>query len=135
MHHIGTSSLQQRLPAAPVNIQAMRNPQARQPQSPDPTVHMLSAATREHVFRYVRNLSGVVGHELTPSTMTTMSSALNPAINHYLWAHGYQPGSIQLIQEIYERARDMSAFVDDLAGAGIPIAEGRYIYSLIRGKQ
>lgn len=62
------------------------------------------------------------------------SSALNPAANNYLWAHGYQPGSIRLIQDMYERARDMSAFVNDLAHAGVPIAEGRYIFSLIRGK-
>ena len=58
-------------------------------------------------------------------------SALGPAVNHYLWAHGYQPGSIRLIQDIYERADDVDSFVDQLADAGVPIAEGRYISSLI----
>jgi len=65
--------------------------------------------------------------------MTTTGLALSPATNHYLWAHGYKPGSIRLIQGMYEGAEDMTTFVGELANAGIPIAEGQYIYSLIHG--
>jgi len=104
--------------------------------SPSPTTHTLpSTATRanaQRIFRYTRSLGGVIGHELTPSTMT-INSAFSPATNTYLWTHGYQPGSIRLIQEMYERAPDVDSFVDELADAGIPIAEGNYIASLIVG--
>jgi len=63
----------------------------------------------------------------------TINSALNPAVGRYLWAHGYQPGSIRLIQNMYERANDMDSFVDELADAGIPVTEGQYIFTLING--
>ena len=62
-----------------------------------------------------------------------VNSALTPAANQYLWAHGYQAGSIQLIQSMYERANDADSFANELAVSGVPIAEGRYIFSLIAG--
>ena len=100
------------------------------------STHMLpdtaEVTTPQHIFRHIRQLSDIVGSESTPSTMTS-NSALGPAANLYLWAHGYQPGSIRLIQEKYERAGSMASFVNELADADIPIAEGWYIFSLISG--
>ena len=75
-------------------------------------------------------MTGIVGCELVPSTMS-VNMVLGPAADNYLWAHGYQPGSIQLIQRSYERATDMESFVNQLADAGVPIAEGHYVFSLI----
>lgn len=59
---------------------------------------------------------------------------LSPAADYYLWAHGYQPGSIRLIQDMYERAENMDCFIDELAKAGVPVAEGQYIFTLIHGR-
>jgi hypothetical protein len=56
---------------------------------------------------------------------------LGTAADEYLWAHSYQPGSIQLIQEMYERAAGMDDFVDELAAAGLAMTEARYIFTLI----
>lgn len=126
-HQTGIPLLQQYID----NIQVTRSLSAPQ-NGPSSTVSALPDTNLQRVFRYVRRLSGIVGHELNPSTMTA-TSALNPAANRYLWAHGYQPGSIRLIQDMYERAMDVTSFVDELASAGIPIAEGEYIFSLIRG--
>lgn len=51
----------------------------------------------------------------------------------YLSAHGYRPGSIQLIQKAYEEADNVDDFAAKLSDEGVVIAEGRYIYTLIRG--
>lgn len=59
------------------------------------------------------------------------SSPLGVRANNYLWAHGYQPGSIRLIQRAYESANGIDDFTTELGDAGVPIAEGRYIFSLI----
>lgn len=82
------------------------------------------------VFHNIRYLSGIVGYKTTP-TPRTNNLALGPAADDYLWAHGYQQGSIQLIQRMYERATRMDGFVAELAREGVPITEGRYIFSLI----
>jgi hypothetical protein len=140
-HQIGPSSpLQWQLPTtSSIGVGPMRDYNAGLPSWNRPlsfSTHMLPDTTEvmtpQHIFRHIRQLSGIVGSESTPSTMTS-NSALGPAANLYLWAHGYQPGSIRLIQEKYERAESMASFVDELADAGIPIAEGRYIFSLISG--
>ena len=84
------------------------------------------------VFRYVQNLSGIVSQELTPSNAMG-SSALNPSATSYLWAHGYQPQSIRLIREMYERATDVDSFVDGFADTNISVAEAQYFFFLIHG--
>ena len=56
---------------------------------------------------------------------------MGTAADSYLWAHGYQSGSIRFIQQMYETANGMDVFVAELAAEGVPIAEGRYIFSLI----
>jgi hypothetical protein len=48
---------------------------------------------------------------------------LGTAADEYLWAHGYQPGSVRLIREMYERATEMSNFVDELTAAGLAVTE------------
>ena len=53
--------------------------------------------------------------------------------NEYFSAHGYLPGTMRLIQRVYEEAEDMNAFVDQLSGEGVPITEARYMYALIHG--
>ena len=135
MYYANTLSQQQQLPITPSNMRATRSPPAHPPQGPSPAVFAPQDTSHNRVFRYVRHLSGIVGFEYTPSTMTAAGSALSPAANHSLWAHGYQPGSIRLIQGMYKGAEDMSTFVNELANTSIPIAEGRYIFSLIRGTQ
>ena len=51
--------------------------------------------------------------------------------NEYFSAHGYLPGTVRLIQKLYEEANDMNTFVDRLSGEGVPITEARYMYTLI----
>ena len=74
---------------------------------------------------------GIVGYETKPTTRANRSSSLGPAADDYLWAHGYQRGSVRLIREVYEKSGGMNDFVDELAGAGLAITEARYIFSLI----
>lgn len=52
----------------------------------------------------------------------------------YLWAHGYEPGSIRIIQQEYERADEVNDFVDNLAAAGMAVTEARYLYALIHDR-
>ena len=94
--------------------------------------HLTTGTGSRRVFRYVRNLSGIVGQELTPSNAMG-SSALNPSATRYLWAHGYQPQSIRLIREMYERATDVDSFVDSFADTNISVAEAQCIFFLIHG--
>jgi hypothetical protein len=68
---------------------------------------------------------------MKPTTRTNQISMLGTAADDYLWAHGYQPGSVRLIREMYERAAGMSDFVDALTVAGLAMTEARYIFSLI----
>ena len=49
----------------------------------------------------------------------------------YFAAHGYLPGTVDLIQKAYERARGADTFVDRLSKEGVPIAEAQYMYNLI----
>lgn len=51
--------------------------------------------------------------------------------DEYFSAHGYRPGTVRLIQKVYEEASDMNAFTDKLSRQGIPITEARYMYTLI----
>ena len=53
--------------------------------------------------------------------------------DQYFLAHGYQPGTVRLIQKVYEEAGDMNAFVNHLSGQGVPITEAQYMYSIIDG--
>ena len=45
--------------------------------------------------------------------------------DQYFSAHGYQPGTVRLIQKVYEEAGDMNAFVNHLSGQGVPITEAQ----------
>ena len=56
-------------------------------------------------------------------------SMLGNAANEYLWAHGYQPKSVELIQRAYEESPE--EFVQTLAAAGMALAEAQYLYNLI----
>lgn len=85
-----------------------------------------------HVFRRIRNLVGFTGVEYSPSPMNVTTS-LGPQANHYLWVQGFEPGSIRLIEAAYQRAANMDAFALDLAGSGLAVAEGRYMFSVISG--
>jgi len=81
-------------------------------------------------FRHTRVLTGIIGHETRP-TARPSTTVLGAAADEYLWAHGYEPGSVRVIQRLYERARGMNEFVDELAAAGVSITEARYIFNLI----
>lgn len=89
---------------------------------------------QEHqvVFRQLCDLSGVTGYEFSPTIQTNARSVLGVAADDYLWAHGYQQGSVNLIKRIYERTGRMDTFADQLSMEGVPVAEARYIYSLIQ---
>lgn len=101
--------------------------------SPGIVADRIIGGTRR-IFRCVRTFSGVIGHEYTPTTMN-ITSSLNYAARYYLWAHGYQPGTISLIQEVYERAESQENFSHELYdNGGIPVAQGEFIYWLIRGR-
>jgi hypothetical protein len=59
---------------------------------------------------------------------------LNAAANEYFWTHGYQAGTVQLIQQIFEEASESTAFMERVTAAGgISIKEAEYIYHLIKG--
>jgi hypothetical protein len=68
-------------------------------------------------------------HADDPATIVT--SALGAAADNYLYAHGYLPGTVRLIQQIFEAAPTKDAFVKNLAEQGIPVAEVIYLHSLI----
>ena len=77
-------------------------------------------------------ISGIVRDEMevTPMLMP-ISSMLGNAADEYLWAHGYQPRSVHLIQQKYERSNSAEDFIAALAAAGMAAAEARYLYNLI----
>ena len=53
--------------------------------------------------------------------------------DEYFLAHDYQPGTLRLIQKVYEEANKMSTFVDRLSREGVPVTEAQYMYNLIHG--
>jgi hypothetical protein len=61
----------------------------------------------------------------------SVSSLLGNAANEYLWSHGYQQRSVELIQQNYEQSNSAEDFVEVLAAAGMAAAEAHYIYKLI----
>ena len=75
-------------------------------------------------------VSGVV-HDETEVTPMSISSLLGNAADEYLWAHGYQPRSVDLIQQKYEQSNSVEDFSAALAAAGMAAAEARYLYKLI----
>jgi hypothetical protein len=91
-------------------------------------------STSGRAFRHIRDLTGVIDLENTPSRKS-YNPNLNNDANEYLWAHGYQVGIIQLIQQIFESSEGSASFTQRLiASGGISIAEAQYIYHLIRGE-
>ena len=94
----------------------------------------MGSSAGSRVFRHTRDLSGIVGFETVPSPRLK-NLGLNTAANDYLWVHGYQEGTIHLIQQIYEMSTSVTYFSEKLAASGgISIAEAEYIYDLIRGR-
>lgn len=63
--------------------------------------------------------------------MFVLSPLLGNAANDYLWAHGYLPKSVELIQRIYQESQDAEEFVQSFAAAGMAAAEAQYLYNLI----
>ena len=102
--------------------------------SAGPTTHSLRQPGMggPHVFHRIQNLAGFTGIEYSPSPMN-VTTLLGPQANHYLWVQGSEPRSIQLIEATYQRAVDMGAFALDLAGSGLAVAKGRYMFSVISG--
>jgi len=87
--------------------------------------------SRKVIYRYKRSLEGIVGQYHTDDPTTTVASALGPAADNYLHAHGYLPGTVRLIQQMFEVASTKEAFVEALAQQGVPVAEAIYLHSLI----
>jgi len=84
------------------------------------------------IYSYIWNLEGITGYKAFPDP-TTGGLALGVRANEYFTAHGYQTGTVNLIQQAYEAASGMNDFVDQLSGGGLPITEARYIYDIICG--
>ena len=82
------------------------------------------------IYSYTRNLEGITGYKISPDP-TAGGSALGVRANDYLTAHGYQAGTVNLIQQAYEAVTGMNEFVDRLSGGGLPITEAQYIYNII----
>ena len=82
------------------------------------------------VYSYIRNCTGIVGSRTSPSPSAGFL-LMGMRANEYFSAHGYLPGTVRLIQKLYEEANDMNTFVDRLSGEGVPITEARYMYTLI----
>ena len=82
------------------------------------------------VHRHIRTISGVI-RDKTEVTSMTGSSLLGNAADEYLWTHGYQPRSVDLIQQGYEQSNSTEDFVEALAVAGMAMAEAHYLYRLI----
>jgi len=85
------------------------------------------------VFHHIRDLSGIVGSESVPLRRSDNPN-FNATANSYFWIHGYQRGTIQLIQQTYEASDSAASFAESIAvSGGISIMEGQYIYGLIKG--
>jgi hypothetical protein len=138
---IGPSYSQQQPPVILVYTENTINRPIRSPWTSSsstpiqPTLQTLQDAVLDEqpqlVFRNVRSLSGVIGHETKPTSRSNTVSVLGAAADEYLWAHGYRPGSIRLIREVYEDSAGTNDFVDRLSAAGLAITEARYLFSLI----
>jgi hypothetical protein len=83
------------------------------------------------VYRHKRSLEGIVGECYFDDQPTIVTSALGQAADEYLHAHGYQPGSIRLIQKFFEEAGTKDDFVSRMAQHGVPVAEAVYLHSLV----
>ena len=84
----------------------------------------------EIIYSYVRNFKGIVGYKTSPGS-PARDSVMGTYANDYFAAHGYLPGTVELIQKVYERAGGADAFVERLSEEGVPIAEAQYMYNLI----
>ena len=82
------------------------------------------------IYSHIRDCTGIIGSSTSPSSSTT-SSLMGTRADEYFSAHGYRPGTVRLIQKVYEEASDMNAFTDKLSRQEIPITEARYMYTLI----
>lgn len=82
------------------------------------------------IYSYIRNFEGITGYKTFPDP-ARRGSPLGLRADEYFTAHGYQAGTVNLIQQTYETATGMNEFVDQLSGRGLPITEARYIYNLI----
>ena len=130
-HHIGQVPAQYTAPWVP-----RHSPSACIPPTANPPHVIIRPRTgvNARIFRHTRDLSGIVGSEDTPSPKVNNPN-LNAATNEYLWAHGYQGGTIRLIQQIYEGSETVVSFMERLtASGGISIAEAQYIHSLIESR-
>jgi nucleotide-binding universal stress UspA family protein len=85
----------------------------------------------EPIYSYVRNFKGVIGYKTSPGSSSTKDSVMGAHADDYFSAHGYQPGTVRLIQKAYEEAEEAGVFVDRVSKEGIPIAEAQYMYNLI----
>lgn len=83
-----------------------------------------------NVFRLVRDISGIIGYETEP-TRGPRTTVLGPAADQYFWAHGYLPGTVNLIQRSYARSTGREDFVEELKQSGVPVTEAIYMYTLI----
>ena len=88
------------------------------------------APLRPFIHRHIRTVSGVVRDEVE-ITPISISSLLGNAADEYLWAHGYQQRTVDLIQQKYEQTNTTEEFVEVLAAAGMAVAEAHYLYRLI----
>jgi hypothetical protein len=93
---------------------------------------MPTVSAAQPVYSYIRSFQGIIGQRTTPPN-PTKASLMGARADEYFSAHGYRPGTVQLIQTVYEDADDMDAFVAQLSRQGVAITEAQYMYSLIHG--
>jgi hypothetical protein len=76
----------------------------------------LSKLSSEPIYSYVRSLKGIIGYRTSPGA-PAVGSAMGAHADTYFLAHGYQLGTVRLIQKAYEEADGMDTFVEHASGA------------------
>ena len=108
------------------------------PEEPQPwpapihqTMGPVRHAEEAQVYRRICTISGsFVRNEYEISPMS-ISSLLGSAVDEYLWAQGFEQGSVDIIRSTYERSPNRRGFIKHLSGAGMVAAEAEYLHKII----
>jgi hypothetical protein len=93
-----------------------------------------SVTRPEHIYKYIRNLRGVVGYvEEAPASEDEGSAErlLGYWAGTYLSSHGYTANSVGHIQHAFEQSNSVDEFSSYLCDMGMPTAEANWLWSLI----
>ncbi|KAJ6521410.1 hypothetical protein B0H19DRAFT_1068725 [Mycena capillaripes] len=82
---------------------------------------------------HIRDFTGIINTIYGSTTTPTYKLyTLGKHAGYYLQAHGYTETTIQEIQKLWANSADVDTFIEHLTSRGMPAAEIRWLWDLIR---